>query len=288
MMGPQAALLPGGTRLHLQHGPIDLIIGADQDRRRRAFEAARAGFEGVLQGLVAQLPLLRCGKTVDPGLGETETAQRMIAATAPHASHGFVTPMAAVAGSVAETVLAAMVAGSAPSRAYVNNGGDIAIHLGRGQSFTLGMTSHDNHVLGKTRLDHATLSRGIATSGRHGRSLSFGIADSVTALAATAAQADVAATLIANAVDLPGHPAVTRAPAEDIQPDSDLATRPVVTGCGPLTNAERAYALEAGLACARDLAQRGLIHAAALFLQGDVRLLNPAPFTLPEKSLADA
>jgi uncharacterized protein len=64
--------------------------------------------------------------------------------------------------------------------------------------------------------------RGIATSGRHGRSLSLGIADSVTVLAATAAAADAAATLIANAVDLPGHAAVRRAPACSLDPDSDL------------------------------------------------------------------
>ena len=28
-MTPVAAILPCGTRLHLQHGPIDLVIGAD-------------------------------------------------------------------------------------------------------------------------------------------------------------------------------------------------------------------------------------------------------------------
>jgi ApbE superfamily uncharacterized protein (UPF0280 family) len=43
--------------------------------------------------------------------------------------------------------------------------------------------------------------RGIATSGWRGRSFSLGIADSVTVLARTAAQADAAATVIANAVD---------------------------------------------------------------------------------------
>ena len=48
--------------------------------------------------------------------------------------------------------------------------------------------------------------RGIATSGWRGRSFSLGIADAVTVLAATAAEADAAATMIANAVDLPGHP----------------------------------------------------------------------------------
>jgi ApbE superfamily uncharacterized protein (UPF0280 family) len=50
-MNPMAAILPCGTRLHLQHGPIDLIISAD-GQRERAFEAANACFQTVLTELV--------------------------------------------------------------------------------------------------------------------------------------------------------------------------------------------------------------------------------------------
>jgi ApbE superfamily uncharacterized protein (UPF0280 family) len=212
----------------------------------------------------------------------------MLAAVAPFASTTFVTPMAAVAGSVAETVLAAMIERAAPGRAYVNNGGDIALYLAPAHAFDLGMALYDGTPLGRLRLRHDGPSRGIATSGRHGRSHSMGIADSVTVLAATASQADVAATLIANAVDLPGHPAVTRRAASDLSDNSDLGQRPVVVHCATLSRQDRAHALDAGLARARDFARRGLIHAAALFLQGDVRTLNPAPFTLTQRILADA
>ena len=67
--------------------------------------------------------------------------------------------------------------------------------------------------------------RGIATSGWRGRSFSLGIADAVTVLAATAAEADAAATVIANAVDLPGHPAIdTRAGAASSRPTATSAT----------------------------------------------------------------
>ena len=59
----------------------------------------------------------------------------------------------------------------------------------------------------------------------HGRSHSLGIADSVTVLAQSAAIADAAATLIANAVDIPGSPAVIRKPANELTPDSDLGDR---------------------------------------------------------------
>ena len=60
----------------------------------------------------------------------------------------------------------------------------------------------------------------------------------VTVLADTAACADVAATLIANAVDLPGHGAITRAPARTLFPDSDLGAIPVTTDVGALSAAE--------------------------------------------------
>jgi ApbE superfamily uncharacterized protein (UPF0280 family) len=111
--------------------------------------------------------------------------------------------------------------------------------------------------------------RGIATSGRHGRSFSLGIADAVTVLAATASQADAAATIIANAVDLPGHPAVLRCPAQDLQPDSDLGSRLVTRGVGELSEREIAAALEAGAACARNLLEVGLIDGAILRLHGE-------------------
>ena len=112
-------------------------------------------------------------------------------------------------------------------------------------------------------------SRGIATSGRHGRSFSLGIADAVTVLARTASQADAAATIIANAVDLPGHPAIVRCPAQDLQPDSDLGARLVTRGVGELSGAEIAAALESGAACARRLLVMGLIDGATLRLHGE-------------------
>jgi ApbE superfamily uncharacterized protein (UPF0280 family) len=117
--------------------------------------------------------------------------------------------------------------------------------------------------------------RGIATSGWRGRSFSLGIADAVTVLAATGAAADAAATIIANAVDLPGHPAVLRAPAVTLQADSDLGAIPVTTAVGPLTPGEIDAALAAGAARAEALRAEGLIAAAALFLDGAVRVVGP-------------
>ena len=162
----------------------------------------------------------------------------------------FVTPMAAVAGAVADEILHAM-RGAPLTRAYANDGGDIAVHLTPGTRFRTAICDHANREIGRIDLSHAAPYRGIATSGRHGRSHSLGIADSVTVLAPSAAEADAAATLIANAVDLPDHPSIRRTTARDLDPDSDLGARPVTTAIGPLTTAETDAALRAGLAEAR-------------------------------------
>lgn len=262
-MGPVAALLPDGRRLHLQHGPIDLIIGVDGDRAR-AFAAAKARFATVLSEIMAEIAILRRSDSKHPAVGQI--AQFMQTATAPFQSATFVTPMAAVAGSVAQTVLAAMVEAAEPDRAYVNNGGDIAIHLTPGQRFRMAMAAHHGRVLGQIDIGLDDPVRGIATSGRHGRSFSLGIADSVTVLAGTAAAADVASTLIANAVDLPGHRAIQRRPAHLCDANSDLGDRLVVTGCGALTDAETHAALRAGQSQAQRFVDRGYITGACLFL----------------------
>jgi hypothetical protein len=300
MTGPAAARLPG-DRLHLQHGPIDLVIGAE-GAREAAFAAAARRFATILEELVAELPTLRHplhlvgnipgGGPIGPG-GQRppptpltgETARRMHAAAAPHAALN-VTPMAAVAGAVAETVLRAMVDVAELSRAYVNNGGDIALHLAPGTRYRAALAGLDGSAHGTATIRDTDPVRGIATSGRGGRSLSLGIADSVTVLARTAPEADVAATLIANAVDLPGHAAIARAPACELQPDSDLGARPVVTGLGPLTAREIAEALSAGAARAEAMRRAGLIHAAALTLCGETR--TTAGLAVPQRRLTHA
>ena len=183
--------------------------------------------------------------------------------------------MAAVAGSVAEEILGAMLDQASLDRAYVNNGGDIALHLAENQQFTVGLMDRpDKFGLMRTMVIEASdVSRGVATSGRHGRSFSLGIADAVTLLARTAALADAAATIIANAVDLPGHPAIVRCPAQDLQPDSDLGARLVTREVGLLADFEIEAALSAGCEKARTLLAPGLIDGAALLLQGETRVI---------------
>ena len=275
---PQIALLPDGKRLHLQDGPIDLIVEAkgNADAVRGAYDAAAHRFTGLLDELCDELIELR--RAADPKRSALKgvIARRMHAAVAPFAADWFITPMAAVAGSVAEEILGAMLGATQLGRAYVNNGGDIALHLADGEQFTVGLIDRpDSQGLMRTLVigaDEPT--RGIATSGRHGRSFSLGIADAVTVLARTASRADAAATIIANAVDLPGHPAVVRLPANELQPDSDLGARLVTREVGALSENEIEQALDAGADCARGLLAAGLIEGTALRLKGETLLVG--------------
>jgi len=278
-MTPSARLL-SGDRLHLQHGPSDLIIWAE-GARETAYKAAVHRFETIIAEIVAELPALR--EMLSPLTREPQgaVARRMHEACAPFASTGYLTRMAAVAGSVADEVLSAMCRHAEISRAYVNNGGDIAVYLGPGTSFSTAIKGHDGTDLGRLQLNFGDKIGGIATSGRHGRSQSLGVADSVTVLARSAAMADVAATLIANAVDLPGHSAIARRAACELDDTSDLGELPIVTGCDPLSPADCTRALEAGTQRANDFHRQGLTAAAALFLQGHVatsgtHLLRPS------------
>jgi uncharacterized protein len=278
---PQISFLADGRRLHLQDGPIDLIVDArgSMANVRAAYDAAALRFAGLLDELCDELPLLRQAADPTQCLPQGVVARRMYAAVAPFAVEHFITPMAAVAGSVAEEILGAMVGATRLERAYVNNGGDIALHLANGEHFTFGLMDRpDTRGILRTMIIAADdPTRGVATSGRHGRSFSLGIADAVTVLARTASQADAAATVIANAVDLPGHSAIVRCPAHDLQPDSDLGARLVTRDVGELSDSEIADALEAGAGCARQLLAVGLIEGAALRLHGETALVASRP-----------
>ncbi len=275
--GATIAFLPDGRRLHMSHGPIDLVVEAfgPEDEARLAYAQAAAAFDGLLEGLVAELVQLRKPMENDTPALSGPVARRMGAAAWPHRKV-FVTPMAAVAGAVADHVLEAMVAGRRLARAYVNNGGDIALHLSEGQRFSTGVVQRLEapSLDGIAEITADMPVRGLATSGWRGRSHSLGVADAVTALARTAAAADVAATLIANAVRVDG-PAVSRAPASELDADTDLGDRLVTVDVGPLDAASVDTALAAGVAAEEDMRACGLVWGAVLALQGALRVLGP-------------
>lgn len=268
--GAIAAVLPDG-RLHLQHGPIDLIIAVEGPGREAALDRAVLRFETILTDLTRSLDLWT--RAYDRQAPSCPVSERMLAAVAPLAADRFVTPMAAVAGAVADEICTVLVA-SGVQKVSVNNGGDIAFFLTTGEEFRA-TSAH-----GVIEIGADSPVRGLATSGWRGRSQSLGIADAVTVFAPSAARADAAATLIANAVDLPGHRAVTRRPASEVEAVPQLRARLVTVAVGPLTATEVTDALDQGQSYAARLQSAGLITGAQLLLAGKARVIG-SKYTAP-------
>jgi len=271
------------NRWHFNHGPIDIVAEAHGDPYAvaAAHDAAWARFVHVLDELVRELPLLRLPAS-DNMRPRGVVAKRMWNACAAF-SPMFITPMAAVAGSVAQELIA-FYERPGIERAWINNGGDIALHLAPGQSARVGVYAdlarfdwRDTSILttdGQFEISAEQPVRGVATSGWRGRSFSLGIADSVTVLAATAAEADAAATVIANAVDV-DDAAIQRRPANECKDDTDLGDLPVTVDVPPLAPAQVKSALDTGAVCAKVLQKGGLVWAALLVCQGQWRLVEP-------------
>lgn len=293
MAGPLPATLQGGGaaarlddgRTHLQHGPIDLIVDIDAPApiARHALAEAMHRFDPLLEDLMRwRAPLSRPlgdgewrGGQAARGVG-ARVAKRMCNATRRTACAGeFVTPMAAVAGSVADEVLDAIVAVAGVRRAAVNNGGDIAVYLAPGQCYRIGVCADPRSgQCAATLVLHEPGRHGVATSGWQGRSHSFGIADAVTVWCcgpSAAARADVAATLVANAVDADAPAYIDRCPADALEDDSDLGARTVTVAVRTLPASLRRAALAAGTRRAQRSADEGGLRAAWLQLQGEGR-----------------
>ena len=273
--GATASWLDGG-RLFLQHGPINLIVraGGSAPAVADAYRALIDVFPGWLGALVEELPRLRSPESPRLALPAGPIARRMVGAVRTCAG-AFVTPMAAVAGSVADEAAAVLAGTPGVEHAYVNNGGDIALHLEPGARLSVGVVPTLREAIPRARIEIVSDSevRGVATSGWQGRSHSLGIADAVTVLARSAALADAAATLIANAVDV-DHPGIRREPARALDEDSDLGDLPVTVAVPALDTEAIDAALDAGVATASALSDQGVVEGAALTVQGRWRVLG--------------
>jgi hypothetical protein len=264
------------NRLHLQHGPIDIIahVDAPEEVRKRLYSTASHRFSTVLEELVAEMDLLKQPWSADLPDSKGGIAQKMCFAV--RGSDIFVTPMAAVAGAVADEMLETMLfEAQKPDscvehihRMYVNNGGDIAFWLNTGESFSIGVVDNPGipELNARVSLAYESPVRGIATSGWRGRSLSLGIADAVTVLAGSAATADAAATLIANDVNV-DYPGILKRPAYEVKDESDLGMLPVTVDVPPLPVDQISEALKRGAQTAGNFIRTGKIEAAYLSLQ---------------------
>jgi hypothetical protein len=120
MNGPQI-LARRRQAAHLNHGPIDLIIQTLAARRTRAFAAASARFQMIPKNWLASWELRRPGHATP----FAATANRMEAQSGFHPE--FITRWRR--WRVRSPTIMAAICAADLDKAYVNNGGDIAIHL---------------------------------------------------------------------------------------------------------------------------------------------------------------
>ena len=268
-------LAPG--KALLDYGPMSMIIEA-YERERPLQEAVEAGGATAVRQLeeltfnlnAARKPVLEleAGKDYPPVLASMIEAVR--ATGSPDA-----TPMAAVAGSIAREVLRTLGERGA-TRAVVNNGGDIALLLGSGKPLRVGVVT-DLAGGAVTHYMDIKCDRkvgGIATSGLGGRSFTRGIASAAVALAKNAPLADACATMLANAVNA-DHPEIVRAPAELLDPSTDIPRQPVTVRVGNLDEETVQSALAAGRRLFFNYLAGGLLLGAVLSVQGRV-WMHPA------------
>ena len=229
--------LQGGAVL-VECGPMRLVIEARIGRVAQPQQATRAAEQAVrfLEGVAQARPFLGrdhrelISRVADP------LALKMAASVQAVGDHDL-TPMAAVAGTLADAV-ADYLFERGMTRVFVDNGGDAAIRNCDGEPVTVGIRPRVDSadiahvvVLGPERT-----SWGVATSGLGGRSLTRGVVDAATIVAADASLADAAATAVANAGCI-ADDAVVRKPAEALDPHTDIAGLEVTLRVGELAEA---------------------------------------------------
>jgi ApbE superfamily uncharacterized protein (UPF0280 family) len=246
-------------------GPMRLIIQAWNKKQPQIKLARRAAEESIsyLERIARCRPLLSRPILAIEDLPEDELALGMINSSRAIGDHDL-TPMAAVAGTIADAVADWLYERGA-TKVIVDNGGDIAVRLAKGETVNVGVRpsirfSTVSHVL---RLDSRMQSWGVTTSGFGGRSFTRGIASAVTALAASASFADSASTAIANACFVENEN-IQQIPAELIDPSTDLSGVPVTVKVGHLPRAELLAAFEKALQRAEVLVARGVIFGALI------------------------
>lgn len=266
-------------------GPMTLTLSVWADDQPRPIMAVQAAIKGLdlLSELAEYQNLLKIALNklkreglLPPVIKRAFSACRKVSSK--------LTGMAAVAGLVADEIVASALALDA-DRVIVNNGGDIALRTKGRQKISVGLkdpfkekVSHILEILPDQGIG------GVATSGWRGRSFSPGIADAVSVWAADGVTADAAATWIAGQMTLDS-PKVVRRPAKELDPETDIPHLLITRGVAPLTHEEKETVLTAGAAVAKELITNGIIKGAYLAIQGSYRWIAfQEPFP---KSLGD-
>ena len=261
-------------RVFVDYGPASMVITARRGGEMLP-ELARSAFPLIrdsLAEIAASLPTLRLYPK-DGDFSRLTGLPRIMADAVLATDEPTLTPMAAVAGTMADTVADRLFAEGADFVA-VNNGGDIALRLGEGQELRMGILPDLNGAITQVVTLRAEDGiGGVCTSGLGGRSLTRGIASSVTVFARRCAVADACATHIANCSYV-SSPRVHTCRAEELDPGTDIAELTVVYAVDELSDEEKAQGLEQVRCEMKRQLERGNLLLAAADIQG-VQLWYP-------------
>jgi hypothetical protein len=251
----------------LDYGPLQMTIFASRNAepQTEAVKTAALFASKILDELAAVRSQAQKPQAAITASDQyPEILQTMIAAVR-RSGDKTLTPMAAVAGSIADMVADYLYTAGA-TKVIVNNGGDIALRLSHAETVAVGVApvigGSQTHILQVKAGDGIG---GIATSGLGGRSFTKGIATAAVVVAQRAALADACATSIANATYAP-HASIKLGLAGNIDPDSDIADHLVVYEVDDVPAHIAQQALANGYEQALALYRQKLIAGAALFI----------------------
>jgi hypothetical protein len=251
-----------------------LVISAWQGRLSQKDACIRAAKHGVdlLEQAARYRGILSTRRTNVPDAVDSFLAQEMIRSTA--AVEGGLTPMAAVAGAIADGV-ADWLVDRGMTKVIVNNGGDIAIRTTSGEPVRVGLRRDlsTSPITDTITLEGDPCRWGVATSGLEGRSLTLGVASAATVIAGSAVMADAAATAIANASFIEDE-SVRQVPAKELDDQSDIPDLYVTVQAGPFPEEKKRMALDRAMNAAEPLIEKGLIRGAWVVVDGKASMTN--------------
>lgn len=275
-------------QIYLEYGPLNMVIGGWRRGEPLSAELDEAAAVAVhhLEDL-SRVPD-RTGVSLSGEGKDKKTPvildfppvfSYMCAAVKATGDHSL-TPMAAVAGAIADLTVEAL-SGWGATKAFVNNGGDIALEVGSEEKIVVGIVSSlaRGEVTHTLALTSEECIGGVATSGYGGRGFTKGVADAVVILAGNARLADACATLVANAT-LVETPEVLQVKAETLDPQTDLVGQMVTKEVRVLPPKIVEEALKKGERAALRLFEKGLIKGSFIFIQGEMSVL---PASLPAR-----
>lgn len=261
----QIIIAPDQKAVIVENGPMRLVIKAWHNgvfQMDQVIQAAQFSFS-CLEQVANDLPYLKQLNAVLPE-GEKNAISMQMVKSVKDTGDKLLTPMAAVAGSIADAVADWFAAGET-TKVIVDNGGDIAIRLRGNEKVSIGLQTDLNtpDISYIMELDAGQASWGVNTSGMRGRSFTSGIASAATVIASTSSKADAAATSIANACFCRDKN-IVQVPARQIDPMTDIPDVPVTVQVGELAPGTFRTAVKRSLKKAEVYVKKGLIYGAVI------------------------